>query len=393
MRGRLQIALSAAVIGIALLAGALLYWTRPRLETEPPEVAPLAVQVVDAETRTVQLRVTTHGTVSPRTESDLIPQVSGVITWVSPSFVSGGFFEQGDVLLRIDPRDHEAALERARAARVRAQSEHERAVVEVRRMRGLRERNAASMAQLQDAESAERVAGAALREAEAALGQAERDLERTEIRAPYRGRVRSEQAGTGQFLTRGTPIARLYATDYVELRLPVPDSQLAYLDLPLWRDGSAAPVGRNSEVLLQAEFGGREHLWRGRVVRTEGEIDPRSRMVNVVARVEKPYQRDGDDSRPPLAVGLFVKAEILGRVVEQVVELPRSALRRGDRVMVVDGGARLRFRQVVVLRKDREKVLIESGLSPGERVVISPIENAIEGMLVRPVSDFGRSPS
>jgi multidrug efflux pump subunit AcrA (membrane-fusion protein) len=217
--------------------------------------------------------------------------------------------------------------------------------------------------------------------------------------------VREERVGVGQFVNRGSAVARLYAIDYVEVRLPVPDRQLAYLDLPLLRPGSDPSSGRNGRggiekgpaVTLSANFAGADYSWKGHVERTEGEIDARSRMVHVVARVEAPYERAADGGRPPLAVGLFVRAEIEGREVPGAVVLPRSAVfevaaedREGrgapeSRVWVVDADDRLRARAVEVLHTDRDHVVIGSGLAAGQRVVVSPLETAVEDMAVRPV--------
>jgi RND family efflux transporter MFP subunit len=354
---------------------------RPVQEPKAPP-APL-VRVLSVEPETVHLRVATHGTIAPRTESDLVSQVSGPVVWVSPSLVSGGFFEKGDTLLRVDARDYAVTLERARATLARRLSERELAAKELGRQRELEGRAAASEARLDAAENAERVSVAALREARALLDQADRDLVRTMIQAPFTGRVREKHADVGQFVNRGSRVARIYAIDYAEVRLPVPDDELAFVDLPLVYRGDVLD-GEGPTVELSTQFAGQRHTWIGRVVRTEGEIDPRSRMVNAVARIENPYARSG--SRPPLAVGLFVEAEILGRVVEDVVVLPRIALHEGDRVHVVDETDALRLREVDVLRRETERVLIRAGLDSGERVSVSPLAVAMEGMRVRPVA-------
>ena len=223
---------------------------------------------------------------------------------------------------------------------------------------------------------------AARREARARVKRAQRDLERTEIVAPYAGRVREERVDVGQFVSRGVSVATVYAVDWAEVRLPLPDRELAFVDLPLARGPGEAPAA-GPEVLLRAEFAGAPHTWNGRIVRTEGEIDARSRMLHAVARVEDPYGRNRDRARAPLAVGLFVEAEIQGRTLEDAVVLPRSALREGSRVLVVDDGDRLRFRAVEVLRAERDAIVIGTGLAPGERVCISPLQGAVDGMAVR----------
>jgi RND family efflux transporter MFP subunit len=368
----------------------------------PPNVEAPLVRTVRVEPQPVQFTVRAHGTVVPRTESELVPQVSGEVVWVSPALVSGGFFEAGEPLVRIDRRDYEADLESARAGAARAQSEYGRATKERERQQRLAHRSVASEARIDDAENAYRAAKAALREAEARLDRAERDLERTGLRAPYAGRVRTERVDVGQFVSRGVAIATLYAVDYAEVRLPIPDRELAYVDLPLaYRPGAGseaeagtAAAENGSPVRLRAEFAGREHVWTGRIVRTEGEIDPKSRMVHAVARVEDPYAREAGRERPPLAVGLFVEAEILGRSVDAAVMLPRAALRRdeagpgepsrdGHFVLVVSDESRLEFRPVEVLRRERERVVIGAGLAAGERVCVSPLRAPVDGMAVR----------
>jgi len=392
MKARARVVVPMVILAAGLVLMAVLVTLRPRVEPQAPaQVAPL-VRVVTAEPRDVEIRVRTQGTVAPRTESDLVPQLAGEVVWVSPALVSGGFFEQGEPLLRIDRADYHVEAQRARAAVARAESEFGRAGTERDRQRLLLARGVAAQARIDDAENAWRVAEAALREAQAQLSRAERDLGRTELRAPFRGRVRSEGVGVGQFVSRGTSIAALYAVDQAEVRLPLPDRELRWLDLPLGWTGDGLD-GRGPRVLLRAEFAGRPHEWQGRIVRTEGEIDARSRMVHVVARVVDPYGRDGaDPEAAPLAVGLFVEAEIVGRTVPGAFVLPRAALRpdaagEGDHVHVVDGEGRLSVRPVELLRTEREQVVIGAGLSAGERVSVSALPAAVDGMMVRVVGE------
>lgn len=385
MRASPKVWLPLALLAAGALGVVLLVQTRPRAEPRPPQLTTPLVRAVRVAPQPVRYEVSAQGTVVPRTQSDLVPQVSGEVVWVSPALVSGGFFAAGDPLVRIDPGDYEVALERARAAVARAQSEFARARTERERQGELAQRSVASQARIDDAQNAFAVAEAQLRQAQAELEQAQRDLERTELRAPFEGRVREKSIDVGQFVNRGSPIAKLYAVDYAEVRLPVPDRELSYLDLDLRPGPDGDGGGPGPEVRLHAQFAGRQQTWSGRVVRTEGEIDPRSRMVNVVARVEKPYGAD-----PPLAVGLFVSAEIVGRSVEDAYLLPRAALRedeQGSRVLVVDDSDQLRFRPVEVLRAERDQVVIGTGLAPGERVVVSPLGVAVDGMQVRVVED------
>jgi multidrug efflux pump subunit AcrA (membrane-fusion protein) len=177
-------------------------------------------------------------------------------------------------------------------------------------------------------------------------------------------------------------LARIYAVDRAEVRLPLPDAELAYVDVPLdYRNRAAREPG--PRVVLRSEFAGAVHEWEGRIVRTAGEIDPKSRMVQVVVEVIDPYGRSEDSNRPPLAVGMFVEAEIVGHLVKNVVVLPRTALRGDDRVWVAGDDGRLRFRDVEIVRVGRERVVIRSGLEPGEQVVLSPLATATDGMRIR----------
>jgi RND family efflux transporter MFP subunit len=393
MRKKALVPLVILVAGVLIVG--IVVATRPSVEAGPVRVNAPLVSVIEVQPRDFQFSVRTQGTVVPRTESDLIPQVSGEVIWVSPRLVSGGFFNEGDPLLRIDPSDHRVELEAARAVVARTKSEFARAETEIERQRSLAVQGVASQARIDDAENAFQVAEAELREETAKLARAERDLDRTEIRAPYQGRVRSEKVDAGQFVSRGVSIGTLYATDYAEVRLPLPDRDLFYLNIPfalsgerVASDGDPTETNLGPEVQLLAEFAGEPRTWIGHIVRTEGEIDAKSRMVHLVARVEDPYGQNGAIGSAPLAVGLFVEAEIQGRRVENVFVLPRTALRTdagNDLVYLVDAGDRLRFKSVEVLRAERDDVVIGGGLRPGDRVCVSPMAAAVDGMAVRTV--------
>lgn len=389
---------------LLLLAGAFgvaaLVVTRPQVERKPPpEVTPL-VRVVEARPGPWRYVVHSQGTVQPRTESELIPQVSGVAEWVSPELASGGFFEKGELLVRLEPSDYRVELASAQAAVARAESDFERTRTELERQRALREQGVASQARIDDAENAFRVAEALLREARARLERAESDMARTRLHAPFEGRVRSERVDVGQFLNRGESIATLYAVDFAEVVLPVPDRELRFLDVqltPVSQGADAMEAQAGPRVELHAEFAGRAHVWTGRVVRTGGEIDARTRMVHLVARVADPYGLHDPEAGAPLAVGLFVQARILGQQAQDVFVLPRAALHSGDpmdpqapaQVHVVDAQNRLRIRPVRVLRTEAEHVVIASGLEPGERVSLSSLRAVVDGMRVRVADGAG----
>jgi len=342
--------------------------------------------------RTLRHVIRSQGTVRPRTEADLVAEVDGRILWIAPEFAPGGFFEAGAPLVRLDPRDYELAVERAQANLRRARSEREFAASELERQEGLSIGGVASVSQLADARRAATVAEAAWMEARAALEQAERDLARTELRAPFAGRIRDERVDVGQFVNRGETLAQLYATDYAEIRLPIPDEELAFLDVRIATPGEPLDLV-DSPVKLMARFAGQHAEWTGRLVRTEGEIDERSRMVHAVARVEDPYRRNADTPSVPLAVGLFVRAEIQGAEVRDVIVVPRYAIRDEEQILVVDAEDRLHSRAAEIVRIDRDEVVIQGPLAPGERICVSPVQIVVEGMAVRAVEDPGAAPA
>ncbi len=375
-------ALPVLILAIGVFATLALMRSRPRTEKAEPEIIPPLVRVIQVQPQDVRLSVTAEGTVLPRTETTLAAQIAAQVVAVASSFEVGGFFKRGEILVTLDARDFEVAVERMKAqvavARLRLVQEEAEARVAAEEWQELGDAEANPLV-LREPQLAE--ARATLAAAEAELKKANLDLERTRIRAPFAGRVRSKQADVGQYLTPGQAVAKIHAIDYAEVRLPVADPQLASLDLPLtYRDGTAPP---GPEVTLSAQLRGKRFQWPARIVRTEGEIDARSRMHHLVARVEDPYGRGADTERPPLVVGLYVQAEIAGREAADAVVLPRSAVRDDGRVLIVDDEDRLRFRAVEILRTQAESVILTGGLAAGERVCVSPLDFAVDGMEVR----------
>src|SRR5690606_32244529 len=287
--------------------------------------------------------------------------------------------------LAIDRREYELAVTAAAAevAQRRTALEIERAEAEVA-IAQWQELGRGEAPPLVRREPQVAQAEAALAAAEARLQRARLDLERCSIRAPYDGRVQEKLADVGQYVTPGAAVARVYATDHAEVRLPIAPHEVEFLDLPLdhANRGERAP---GPEVTLRARFAGRTFEWPARIVRTEGQVDPRTRMVYAVARVDRPYARaaDGQSERPPLAVGMFVAAAVHGRTYQNIVVLPRSVLRPGGRtLLVIDAENRLFEREVDILRSERERVLVRGGIAPGERVCLTPLELFSDGMRV-----------
>lgn len=357
-----------------ILAGALgalfgLARMKPPPETRANEERDLLVEVLSLEETDVNFSVTSQGVMRPLTETVLSAEVAGAIVSVSPKFVAGGVFDEGEVLLRIDPTNYEVELEQAEALVRQRQIEFDGA--EKLKSRGYR------------AETEYASAAAALASARAELVRAQRNLERTSIRLPYAGMVRAKEVDLGQYVNVGSRLGVTFATGIAEVRLPLTDTDLAFVDLPTPGEISADGVPQGPRVTLSAEYRGRTETWDARIARTEGVVDDRSRVTYAVARVDDPYGLERGNDCVPLPMGTFVAAEIDGRTVEDVIRVPRQALRGNSELMFVDDESRLRIRTVDVLRTDRNFAYLEAGAEPGERISLTAIESPVNGMRVR----------
>ncbi len=377
-----KLLLPIAVVVVGLAGAYAILVGKPRLQPAAP-VAPLAplVSVISAVPTDLLLTVSTQGTVRPRREINIVSQVGGLVVAVDKHFAGGGFFDSGTVLVRIEDADYNFA-------RVRAEAQVADAVQLVAQEKGRGRQAAREWRDLGNDEANQlflrkpQLAGAqaALRAAQADLDQAQLNLRRTSITAPFNGRISEKFVDLGQYITPGTPIAKVYDTDVVEVRLPLTDRQVALLDLPLnFQDDAMRAEG--AVAILSARFASRQWQWTGRVTRTDASIDVDSRVVYAVVEVEKPFMRNRDDGRPPLAIGLFVDAEIEGRQLKQVVTLPRSALRNDGSVLLVDAQDRLQPQQVHVLKSNSSQVWVQ-GIERNARVVVSQPPLAVTGMTV-----------
>ena len=349
---------------------------QPTLKTTAKRPVPVAVRALNINLAPMQLSVSSEGNVQPSVETKLVAQVAGEVIKLSPSLVAGGDFSKGDILLNLDPRDYEIALARSRAAMSRAQAEQLFAAEDAARIRSLYAEELASIAQLQSAQRILAVADAALDDAAAMVQRAKVDLARTVFRAPFNGRVRTENVDVGQFLSKGAMIATLYDTDRLQVRLPLADAQLAYLDPSYAQTGLAGE--EPADVTLSANFAGDRQSWSAKLLRTEGDISTKSRFLHVIVEVTETVNSNG----VRLPVGLFVDAVITGRTVDNLVSVPRTALRPDNSVMVIDDDNQLHYRDVSVFKLSDRDVLISGGLASGERISISPLQFVVEGMPV-----------
>lgn len=344
-----------------------------QVEPKTNQKVSVPIDAWQAHTQSVELAVRSQGTVAPRTQTDLVAEINGVITWLSPQWVAGGRFRAGEELLRIDAADYRNALQRAEASVTKTDAQLKRANSELARVSSLHKRKLASNAELDNTNSDYQVAVANASDAKAALSQARNDVSRTRITAPYDGYVRKKSIDKGQYVSRGTVLGSVYANDFLEVRLPLADSELEFLE--------QTNIGVNGEykpsVLLSAQYAGRQKHWRGVIDRLEASIDTQSRMVFAVARVP-----GGNDQAPP--VGLFVKASIAGQQLDNALLIPRVALRDNNSVLVVNQNNVLIERTIDILRIRGDELIIKSGLEDGELVSMSMSPTIAAGSAVAP---------
>jgi len=372
----------------------------PPQRVSPAYTGPL-VEAIAAPLQQVQVVVEGQGTVRPDAQIDLVPQVSGIVVWKDADFKPGGTFAKGALLFRLDPRDYELAVQQAVAqvaqTRYQLNLAREEAAIAAEEWERLHAGDQAPT-DLVLRKPQLRAAEAALQGAEARLAEARLRLERTQVHAPFAGRVRTTRVDVGQHLNAGQAIAQIYSIEKAEIVVPVPDEDLGWFTLPLPIDiAPASTVAERSaeghvrafafgregaSTVVSGAFAGRRHQWGGRVVRTEGELDPQSRMVRLVVEVEAPYGGIADGI-PPLTVGMFVDVAIAGRTVDGVRVLPRAALRQGDRVWAVGRDGVLHIRPARVVRALEDEVLSYIDLAPEERVIVSQLSGVTDGMQVR----------
>lgn len=380
-----------------VILGACGYWAwwlivnRP--EPATAEVPPALVRVEGTRLKreTYPVRVRSQGTVQPRTRSTLLPEVSAKVVAVSDSFKPGGFFQAGEVLLELDPVDYETALVVAKASLAQAEvvlaEEEARAAQARENWRALGKSGEPGALALRRPQVAKAEADVAA--AKAQIAQAERDLERTVIRAPYDGQVLEQLVDVGQFVNEGTALGRVFAVDYVEIRLPLPEREMPFLPLPeRFRDGESGRSG--ALVRLRSLVGGRTAAWDGRIVRVEGAIDESTRQITAVAQVDDPYAKREDGS-PPLRIGQFLEAEIEGEILSDVFVIPRHAVRAGNEILLITPENKLRRVAVDPIFGDTETIVVpvrtEESPREGDVLCLTPIPFATEGATVLPIVD------
>ncbi len=368
---------------IVLLIGAAVVLFLANGKPPPKTQEPAARSALPVDTLLVSpgprtITVFTQGTVQARQAIDLVAEVAGKVVSVEPQFVAGGFFAKDQTLLRIEPGDYEFAVAQAKA-RV-AEAEEQLATTRGQALQAKREwrelgNQTANDLFLRKPQLAR--AEAQLAAARSQLRKARMDVKRTKLSVPFTGRVKETYVNLGQYVAPAQRVANVYSIDTAEVRLPLSDRQLGLLDLSL-RDTELG--SKEIPVVLKGRSGGKDWQWTARLIRTEAAVDEQTRVVYAVAEVRKPYQYGSDETRPPLTVGQFVQAEIRGRALQSVVQIPRDALRANDTVWLLTPDSTLDIRHVNVEQYTSEHAVI-SGLPDGSHeLIVSGIPLPVKDM-------------
>ncbi|NNE42171.1 MAG: efflux RND transporter periplasmic adaptor subunit [Marinicaulis sp.] len=373
--------LIVGAIGFNVVSGMM----QEKPEESEDEIKATPVVVAEAVSDSVRLTVSAQGEATPRKEIDLSPQIAGRISYISPDFIEGGSFEKDEVLLRIEPAEYEFRVVQARANVARAKSRYasEKAETDIARKDwaelGEGEGSALALREPQMAEAAAQLASA-----RAALKEAELQLERTVITAPFKGRVQAKSVDVGEFVSPGETVGEIFATDLMQVALPLTDHELGQLGLQVGFRETENDLGPS--VTFSALVAGTPREWRGRITRTDGSYDRQTRVIFAYAEVEDPYGA-GADNGAPLAAGLFVSARINGRQIDNAVTVPRTALRGESEVFVATADDTLDIREVAVASSNRTQVVLTGGVDAGERVIISPVRGAAQGIQLAVAGD------
>ena len=383
-KAQIEIILLSLVLVCGMLVTVKLAGMRkPPVKNERPEVAPL-VEGITVHPEDLQMIVYGFGTAEPKVSVQVVPQVSGQVVNCHANFVEGGFFKAGEPLVKVDPRDYELAVENAEAIVAQAdyilkqeQSEALVARTEWDALHPGEEPSSPLVLRIPQIKNAE----AQLQSAEAKLSRAKLDLERTAVSMPFDGRVVTKNVDLGQYVTPGQPVATVYGTDVIEIIVPLEDDQLEWFEAPLGHtNGNGNGNSPGPEAIVTTEFAGENRSWKGHIVRTEGQIDPTSRMIRVVAEVLNPFEQKNHNV--PLTPGMFVNVEIKGKQLNNIILVPRYAVRSDDTVWVAREG-KLHIETVKVARYDKGFAYISSGILDGDVVITSTLDVVTDEMNIR----------
>lgn len=366
---------ATSIIVASFSVTVIMIFAKPSPKPVQNKFVPPVVETMDAIPQFYNVQINSQGTVVPRTEITLTSEIPGKIDFVSSKIQSGSSFDRGDTLLILDQRDFELALIAAQSSMYQAQVIYEREVAESevakKEWSNINGGKASNLAlrkpQLDQAK-------AALAAAEANYQRALLNVERTYIRAPFKGRVRSEFVDIGMVVSPGIPLAQIYAIDKIEITLPIAESDIKFLSIPL--DGRVVPFSSQPSMTLTSSFAGMSQKWNGKILRSAAEIDPRTRMLSVIGQVSL---QSSKNSTIPIKVGMFVNASIEGKSFNNIYVVPREKVRDGE-VWVLNNEGILSKREVQLLRYEKDKALISDGFEKGDKILLTRLDVLVEGM-------------
>ncbi|WP_243748899.1 efflux RND transporter periplasmic adaptor subunit [Pseudomaricurvus alcaniphilus] len=383
--------LPIVILGVVIIIVAALILSEPKPEKRNANTDPkISVEAIEIQRSSITPRVLSYGLVEPRTRSKLVAQVSGRVEHVSERFRDGGFFRKGELLLQIDATDYEIAVDIAQASLAEAEQRLAEEYAQAEQARADWERlgNNTTAKPLVMREPQLKAAQANVSSAKALLRKAKVDLARTSIRAPFDGRVLSTSVDLGQVASNNTVLGEIYATDAVEIRLPIKNNDLQLLDLPeAYRHQEHSPASMPS-VRIGSELA-RQEVWQGNIIRTASSIDDSSRQLYVVARIDDPFGKKAE-GRFPLKIGQYVTAEIDGITLDSAISIPNKAIYQGSYVYLYREGAVYRT-PIDISWQNGEVAIISAGISPGDQLVVSPLGQVASGTLVKLTRDEGQT--
>lgn len=355
---------------------------KPKPEQAPERPVGLSVFGEQVARDDLVFSVQAQGEVRPQREILVAPQIPGRISFVSEDFIDGGFIRKGQVLIRLENADYRLGVVRAQSGVASAEQRlaREQAEAEIARQDlislGIEDSSPLARREPQLLE-----AQAGLDSAEAQLADAELALARTAVTSPFTGRVREKNVDRGQFVSPGTPLGRIFATDVVEVAMPISDDQLGQLGLPLAFAETATAPG--PAVVFSGNVGGEPRRWHGRITRTSAAVNPRTRLINVIAELDDPYGK-GADNGAPMAPGLFVTARVEGSRIDDLYVVPRGAVRSGNKIFLGDTEAgQLRIHEIDLVHSDPDGAWFRSDVvAVGDLAIISPLQAPFDGMSI-----------
>ncbi|MCH9693586.1 MAG: efflux RND transporter periplasmic adaptor subunit [Gammaproteobacteria bacterium] len=369
------------LVGLLLLAAVIKMNPPAAPQQRSPGGPAMVVETLSVTPRDYSVALESYGIIQPRTRSMLVAQVEGQIVDLNPNLRDGGFFERGDVLVTIDSRDYsadvriaEATLADARQTLAEADARSNQAREDWSRLG-----NEGDIPDLVLRVPQLEAAKARVLSAESSLQKAKLDFERTRIRAPFAGRVLAKFVDLGQVVSRNTQLAEIFATDIVEIRLPIRNRDLPFIDLPEVYRNSGESAVRGGRVEIRSELAGRAS-WEGELVRTEGAIDEAARQLHVIAQIGDPFAPPAA-GQTPLKIGQYVTAKLEGKTVPGALVIPNNAIYQGTYVYIVEDGILAR-RDIDILWQNENEAIVSSGLAEGDQLVTTSLGQVTSGIRV-----------